>query len=189
MSLHTPLVFIDVETTGLSPRSGGRVLEIGAIRVENNQIVSSFKQLLHPGTEVPYFITNITGIRDQDVIDAPPFETIASRLQQLFEDAIFVAHNVGFDYGFIQSEFSKVGIGFKKDRLCTVKLSRWLFPEHKSHSLDKIIQRHGFDVANRHRAYDDAEVLVKFYQHLRDIDEPRLLQAVSKTMTLCRNHS
>lgn len=188
MSFHTPLVFIDVETTGLSTRSGGRVLEIGAIRVENNQIVAQYKQLLHPGTEVPYFITKITGITDEDVSGAPEFSQVANEVNTLFEDAIFVAHNVNFDYGFMQHEFKEAGIAFKKDRLCTVKLSRTLFPEHKSHALDKIIERHGFDVENRHRAFDDAEILYKFYMHLLKDKQADLLRAMSKNMILCRNH-
>lgn len=188
MVTHTPYVFLDVETTGLSPRAGGRVIEVGALRVENNIVVARYKQFFHPGTTIPSFITRITGISDKDVVSAPAFEQAAREVNSLFDNAIFVAHNVNFDYGFLQSEFTRSGIQFKKDRLCTVKLSRWLYPEHKSHSLDKIIERHGFSVESRHRAYDDAEILYKFYSHLRDIDEPKLLHGITKNMTFCRNH-
>ncbi len=188
MTDHTPLVFVDVETTGLSARTGGRVIEIGAIRVENNKVVAKYKQLLHPGTDIPHFITNITGIKDEDVEKAPTFEEVAHDVSSFFKDALFVAHNVNFDYGFMQHEFLKAGLKFQKDRLCTVRLSRWWFPEQRSHSLDKIIQRHGFSIKNRHRAYDDAAVLHAFYEHLRAIDEVKLLLAMSKTTTWARHH-
>jgi DNA polymerase III subunit epsilon len=183
-----PLVFLDVETTGLSPRSGGRVLEVGALRVENDKPVAEYRQLLYPGVSVPSFITDITGITDDDVVDAPAFEDVASEIHTLFQDAVFVAHNVNFDYGFMKSEFAQVGTDFRKDRFCTVKLSRTLFPEHKSHALDRIIERHGFTVENRHRAFDDAEILYKFYLHLLHERKEDLFQAISKTMILCRNH-
>lgn len=189
MNSHPPFVFIDTETTGLSARTGGRVLEIGALRVEDNKVVAKYKQLLHPETDVPYFITQITGITDQDVESAPTFADIFQDVRELFKDAIFIAHNVNFDYKFLQSEFEKVGEQFKKDRLCTVRLSRKLFPEHKSHSLDKIIERHGFEVENRHRAYDDAEILYKFYSHLQKDRQEDLQKAIEKTMILCKDHS
>ncbi len=181
-----PLVFIDIETTGLSPRSGGRVLEVGALRVENNTVVQHYKQLVHPQTYVPSFITRMTGIKNQDIIDAPAFSHIATDLEELCHDAIFVAHNVNFDYSFIQHEFATLGKKFSKDRLCTVRLSRLLFPNERSHKLDSIIERHGFNVANRHRAYDDAEILYKFYDHHRQKDEVSLFSAINKTMVYCR---
>lgn len=181
-----PLVFIDIETTGLSPRSGGRVLEVGALRVENNKIVKQYKQLIHPNCYVPSFITKITGIKNQDIIDAPFFEQTAKNIEELCQDAVFVAHNVNFDYTFIQHEFAALGKKFSQDRLCTVRLSRLMFPEYRHHKLDNIIERHGFNVQNRHRAYDDAEILYKFYMHLLKKDEITLFNAIQKTMVYCR---
>lgn len=161
--MHRPFVFLDIETTGGSPRSS-RVLEVGAIRVESNNVVASMNQLINPNEPVPYFITGITGITDKDIWNKPDFASVASELEDLLEDAIFVAHNVNFDYGFLQAEFSRLGVNLKKDRLCTARLSRKLYPQHRSHKLDALIARHGYKVANRHRALDDAEVLYKFYK-------------------------
>lgn len=175
-----PFVFVDIETTGLSARTGGRVLEVGAIRVEEGKVVSEFKQLLHPESRVPYFITQMTGICDDDVKDSPLFCDIAQDLQHFFKDALFIAHNVNFDYRFIQNEFTMLGQTFNKQRLCTVRLSRALFPEHKSHKLDHIIERFGFDVQNRHRAYDDAEILYKFLMHLQQTNTTNLETTFNK---------
>lgn len=160
---HRPFVFIDVETTGMASREA-RIIEVGALRVENNTVVQKFSQLLDPGTSLPSIITNITGIRDQDLQGKPVFADIAGQLQEMFRDAIFVAHNVSFDYGFMTAEFKRLGKPFQQSRLCTVRLSRALYPNQKSHRLDELIRIHGYDVVNRHRAYDDAEVLYKFYR-------------------------
>jgi DNA polymerase-3 subunit epsilon len=160
--VHRPLVFLDIETTGGSATTS-RVLEIGAIRVEQNQIVREYKQLLFPEANVPYFITRLTGIRNEDVWDAPTFQGIADELELLLDGAIFVAHNVNFDYSFIKAEFARLGRRFSADRFCTARLSRLLYPQHKRHNLDSIIERHAYKVQSRHRAFDDAKVLYTFY--------------------------
>lgn len=160
---HRPLVFLDIETTGASARTA-RITEIGALRVENHRVVGSFRQLINPETPIPPFITGMTGITNDMVWSQPTFAGIAHDLELFLHDAIFVAHNVNFDYGFITAEFARMRLDFSMDRLCSVQLSRKLYPEHRSHRLDKIIERLGIEVANRHRAYDDAEVIWKFFQ-------------------------
>ena len=162
-SNHQPLVFLDIETTGATARTS-RITEIGAIRVENGRVVSEFRQLINPEQPVPPFISRMTGIHDEMLWDAPVFQTIADQLEVFLDGALFIAHNVTFDYGFIKSEFERISQKFNMDRACTVRLSRRLHPEHRSHRLDKIIERMNVDVVNRHRAYDDAEVLWKFFQ-------------------------
>ena len=160
-----PLVFLDVETTGASSTTS-RVLEIGALRVEGGKVVKKFKQLIDPTEYVSSFITGLTGITNDDVYGKPIFAQIADELEEMLQEAVFVAHNAGFDYAFIQKEFKLIGTKFTADRLCTVRLSRKLFPMQKSHRLDELIRIHGYQVENRHRAYDDAEVLFKFYQDM-----------------------
>ncbi len=162
-NIHKPLVFLDIETTGASARTS-KITEIGAIRVENGRAVKSFKQLINPERSVPQFITRMTGISDEMLWDAPTFRTIADDLELFLDGAIFVAHNVNFDYSFISQEFAQIGYSFSMDRACTVRLSRRLYPQHRSHRLDMIIERMGLQVESRHRAYDDAEVLWKFFK-------------------------
>lgn len=158
-----PLVFIDVETTGGMAYSS-RILEIGALRVEKGEIVATMKQVLDPEEPVPGWITRLTGIEQAETLGKPRFADMFPHLQTLFQDAIFVAHNVNFDYSFFKEEYRKLGRKFTMDKLCTVRLSRALYPQERSHKLDAVIARHGYDVQNRHRAYDDAEVLHKFYR-------------------------
>jgi DNA polymerase-3 subunit epsilon len=163
MLKHKPLVFVDIETTG-GRYTTSNILDIGIIRVENGVVVQTINQLVQPNTPVPYFITNLTGITNEMVWDQPSFLALAPELESIFKDAIFVAHNVNFDYRFFKQEFKRIGINFKMDRMCTVKLSSRLHPEQRGHSLDRIIERMDLTVTHRHRGYDDAEVLWKFYK-------------------------
>lgn len=162
----TPLVFLDTETTGLSMRND-RIIEIGLLRVENDHIVETFQTLLNPQTYLSPFITQITSIRPEELEHAPLFEDIAPRLLALLDGATLVAHNARFDYGFLRNEFLHVGRKFSTKQLCTAKLSRYLFPEYQRHNLDSIIERCNFTVEKRHRAFDDAKVLLDFYRFLQ----------------------
>jgi DNA polymerase-3 subunit epsilon len=158
---------VDVETTGGSPFFH-RVLEVGILRVEKGEIVRTYNTLINPQTPIPEFITGITNIRDEDVADAPIFEDVKDEILEMFEDAIFVAHNSNFDYGFLKGEFQRHERAFTMDQLCTVRLSRTLFSRFKHHNLTALIERFEFECANRHRAFDDAKVLWDFLQMLPD---------------------
>ena len=164
--LDAPLVFVDVETNGLDS-SRGRVIEVAAIRVEGGKVVQTFRSLIDPEVDVPYYITNLTGITADDLSGAPTFDVVADELRGVLDGAIFVAHNVRFDYSFLQQEFARLGLPFLPRQLCTVKLSRALYPLEKGHKLQDLIQRHGFSFVARHRAYDDAAVLWQFIVHVR----------------------
>lgn len=180
--LDEPLVFVDIETNGLN-HIKGRVIEVAAIRVEGGEIVRSYQQLINPGTPLPYFITNLTGITEGDVADKPLFAAIADELHDVLDGAVFVAHNVRFDYSFLKQEFKRIGKSFAPRQLCTVRLSRALYPEHKSHKLQSLIDRHGLQVSARHRAYDDAHALWQFLQHAQSNHEPEILhQAIAKQL-------
>jgi DNA polymerase III subunit epsilon len=156
---------VDIETTGGHPLFH-RVIEVGLLRIEKGEVVQTYKTLVNPGRPIPEWITGITGITDDQVINAPSFEDIKDELIELFEDAIFVAHNSSFDYGFLQKEFERVDRAFTVDSLCTVRLSRAMFPGFRHHNLTALIERFKFDCANRHRAFDDAKVLWDFLQIL-----------------------
>ena len=182
---HRPLVFVDIETTGGSARES-RITEIGALRVEKGRIVRKFSQLLDPRQPIPAFITKLTGISDAMVTGQPTFADIADELDELFEDAIFVAHFVQFDYGFIKQEFGRAGREFNMDRLCSVRLDRRLYPGQPSHGLDKVIERMGLTVANRHRAYDDAEVIWKMFRQEYEKDSLELFRTMQKVLVLTK---
>ena len=162
-SISQPLAFVDIETTGGS-HFASRVLEVGVVRVENNQVVSTYQTLIHPDEDVPAFITGLTGITNSDVAGSPRFADVADELAEILDGAIFVAHNVRFDYAFLKMEFERLGATFRPPLLCTVRLSRKLYPAVRGHKLSDLIARHGLVAPARHRAYDDAHCLWQFYQ-------------------------
>jgi DNA polymerase-3 subunit epsilon len=174
--LEGPLVFVDIETNGLD-HIRGRVIEVAAIRVEAGVVTQTFRSLIDPETPLPYYITNLTGIKTDDLKGAPMFHEIADELAEVLQGAVFVAHNVRFDYSFLKQEFARVGKPFLPKQLCTVKLSRALHPHEKGHKLADLIQRHGFTFSARHRAYDDAAVLWQFVQYARKQFPPEQVEA------------
>jgi DNA polymerase III subunit epsilon len=156
-----PVVFADIETTGLGARSG-KIIEIALIRVEQNKIVDEFHSLVNPGHHLPDWISSLTGILDTDLEGQPFFSDIADKVAKICNDAVFIAHNVRFDYSFIKNHLQDCGHSFKPELLCTVRLSRALYPKHRSHKLENIINRHNINVPARHRAYEDAKALWDF---------------------------
>lgn len=158
-----PVVFVDIETTGGSYRTS-RILEIAVIRFEEGKVTREFSTLIDPETYVPAFITSITGITSQDVEGKPTFAEIASELEDILRGAVFIAHNVRFDYSFIKQEFARIGREFSPKLLCTVRLSRALYATQKGHSLAKLIERHNIPVTERHRALEDARAMLYFTQ-------------------------
>jgi len=171
MMFEYPVVFVDIETTGGSYRNS-RVLEVAAIRFEDGKIVKEFSTLLNPGTRIPPMITSLTGIAESDIVGAPAFEDIADELLEILDGAVFVAHNVRFDYSFLKQEFAMIGTSFNPRLLCTVRLSRYLYSDQKGHSLEKIIARHSIPVLDRHRALEDARAILYFSQLAYDQHGP-----------------
>ena len=161
--LPQSLVFVDTETTGLSVLHD-RVIEIGILRIENGVLVDGYQTLINPQMYVSSIIEQLTGIKKDDLDSAPVFEDVQRKVQELLDGAVFVAHNVRFDYSFLKNEFKRCGEMFSPKHFCTAKLSRMLFPQHRHHNLDSIIQRFGFSCERRHRAFDDAKILWDFYQ-------------------------
>lgn len=104
--LQRPLAFVDIETTGGSPLNS-RVLELGVVRVEGGRVVGELRTLVDAGEPVPGWITGLTGIKTDDLAGAPSFREVADELSELLEGAVFVAHNVSFDYGFLRAEFER----------------------------------------------------------------------------------
>ncbi len=148
-------VVVDIETTGSRAQAGG-ITEIGAIKIRDNKVIDEWHSLIRPRMRIPAFITSLTGISDAMVKDAPRFAEIADDLSAFLDDAIFVAHNVNFDYGFICAEFSALGTAYRAPKFCTVTGMRRYYPGHKSYGLGNICALVGIDLENHHRALDDA---------------------------------
>jgi len=176
--------FVDVETTGTDP-ARDRITEVGVVTVDRDHDalrVAQWSSLVNPGVPIPPEIRWLTGISDDMVRQAPRFEQIAELLYDNFEDCVFVAHNARFDFGFIKSEFARAAIPWNARMLCTVRLSRRLYPDRGSHSLDAIAARFGLDETGRHRALGDARMLWQFMQKLYERQPPALIEAAIRAL-------
>lgn len=160
--IDQPLVFLDLETTGAN-FARDRILEVGLVEVDRDG-VREWSSLVNPGVSVTPFINQLTGIDDAMVASAPPFEALAEALRERLRGRILVAHNARFDYGFLKGEFARLGVDFRSTVLCTVKLSRKLYPQHHRHNLDTLMIRHAIHADARHRALADAKVLWDLWQ-------------------------
>ena len=181
-ALPEDLVFVDLETTGARAEID-RITEVGIVRVSAGELIEEWSSLVNPECLIPPYIEAFTGISNDMVAAAPRFAEIAATVRQKLHGALFVAHNARFDYSFLRSEFLKADIGFSARILCTVKLSRRLFPEHVRHNLDAVMQRNGLSCSARHRALGDAKVLHDLWFKLRrEVAEPRLLAAVQAAL-------
>ncbi len=156
---------IDIETTGVS-RHRGKITEIAIYKHDGKQVVDEFVSLVNPETSIPMEISRLTGISNEMVANAPRFYEIAKEIINITEDCIFVAHNVNFDYNFIQEEFQRLGYKFQRKKLCTVKQSRVLLPGHRSYSLGKLCKELNITLNGRHRAAGDALATVKLFELL-----------------------
>jgi len=171
--------FVDIETTGSDPERD-RITEIGIKTLANGE-ESVWESLLDPEVLIPQNIQRLTGITPAMVAGKPRFDEVALSVKRELEGKIFVAHNARFDYGFIKASFKRMGMDFRPKVLCTVKLSRLLFPEQARHNLDTIVVAHGLKVSARHRALGDADLLVQFWRVCEEKFGPaRLLEAVDQ---------
>lgn len=159
--LDAPLAIVDLETTGVHP-AHDRVTEIAVIEVDDGEVAGEWSTLVNPGTSIPPAIQALTGITNDMVADAPSFGALAAQLHERLAGRVLVAHNARFDYGFLKQEFERAGLQFRAQTLCTVKLSRRLYPEHARHNLDSVMQRHGIECKARHRALGDADAVWQF---------------------------
>ncbi len=152
---------VDVETTGLSPRHNG-VIEIGLVRVSGLKIIDTYSSFINPGKDIPYFITQLTGITNEDVYDAPFFEDIADEITEFIGSNILAAHNLSFDSSFLKKEFIYCGKEpLNNLGLCTLKLSRRIYPMLRSKSLGVVCKHLGLKNSGAHRALSDSEVTAK----------------------------
>ena len=158
------LAFLDIETTGGNPQRD-RITEIGIRFWRGGQVVGRWQALLNPQTRISGFIERLTGISNAMVADAPTFENLADELEHQLQGAVFVAHNARFDYSFIKAEFRRLGRPFSARVLCTVRLSRALYPEAKRHNMDALIARHNLAQVQRHRAMGDVAAMLAFFEH------------------------
>lgn len=166
-------VVVDVETTG--GRAGlHRVTEIGAVKMRGGEIVDEWSSLINPQRAIPANITRITGITDAMVANAPVFAEIADSFAEFMGEAIFAAHNVNFDYGFISAEYQMIDRRFRHPKICTCSTMRKLYPGYASYSLKNLCREFEIDLKSHHRALCDAKAAAEL---LKLINEKRMEEA------------
>lgn len=154
---------IDIETTGHA-RINGKITEIAIFIHDGFEITDSFTTLINPVCYIPAFITGLTGISNEMVRNAPKFYEVARKIVEMTENKVFVAHNVSFDYHFIQEEFKQLGYDYQRKTLCTVRMSRKYLPGHRSYSLGNLCNELNISINGRHRAAGDALATVKLFE-------------------------
>jgi DNA polymerase III subunit epsilon len=165
---------VDIETTGGSAK-GNKIIEISIFCFDGKKVVDEYHSLINPGTRVPGFITSLTGITEEMLEYAPSFEQVAREIEDFTADSIFVAHNVNFDFTFIRTEFANIGKKFERNKLCTVRTSRKIFPGLPSYSLGNLCGSLGIKIKDRHRAKGDAEATVKLLKLLLKNDKEEFI--------------
>jgi DNA polymerase-3 subunit epsilon len=178
---------VDIETTGGYAANNG-IIEIAILVYDGTDIVERFETLVNPGRNIPRYIEGFTGISNEMVQDAPYFEDIAYRVHEILHDKIFVAHNVNFDYSFVKNHLALFGYILAVKKLCTVRLSRQIFPGFPSYSLGNLCHSLGIELNERHRAGGDASATAILFGRLLKCDQRDLitgsLKKTSKEQTL-----
>ncbi len=188
-NLNTIYAVVDLETTGSSFRKGNRIIQIGITMIQNDTIYEEYDFVVNPGMHIPPLIEKLTGITNQAVKDAPYFEDIASYVFNLLEGCVFVAHNIGFDYHFLNESFRAAGLSEMSIKgIDTVELSKILFPTLKSYRLSDLSVLFGFEHQNVHDAAGDANATAELFLHLKERATQLPLVTLEKILTLA-SHS
>ena len=164
---ETDFVVFDLETTG-AKTPPCRITEIGAYRVQKGKITDEFETLVNPETPIPTFISQLTGISDQMVKNAPRFSEVAADFLDFIGDSVLVAHNAPFDMRFLNHEIGRIHEDYRvaNPHLCTVKISRKLLPNIENHRLNTVANYYSISLVNHHRATDDARATAHIFVNL-----------------------
>ena len=170
---------IDIETTG-GKFNEEKITEIAIFKLSKNGNISKYHKLINPEKKIQPFVEKLTGLNNKMLENKPVFSEISQEINSFTKGCIFVAHNVKFDYRVLKKEFSRIGIKFQRDLLCTIELSKIVFPEMKSYSLGKLVSNLGIEIKNRHRADGDAEATLNLFVLLtKNIERDKLDKLVS----------
>ena len=157
--MTSTLIVLDFETTGMSPRLGARLTEVAAVRVENGRIIDRFQSLMNAGVYVPAFITELTGITNAMVRGAPGVDRVMRDLHAFVDGHPIIAHNASFDRKFLEAEWQRLRLAMTSTLLCSLLVSRRVYPEVASHKLGALVEHLDLPRAGRyHRALADAEM-------------------------------
>ena len=171
---------VDIETTG-GYAANNDITEIAIVLHDGQSVINRFETLVRPVRTIPYYIQVLTGISNDMVAAAPSFEEVAPQIFELLQGKIFVAHNVNFDYSFLKHHFSTAGYELNLNKLCTVRLTKKVFPGLASYSLGNLCNHFGITILNRHRAGGDTDATVRLLEHLLQHNaEPHIQQFIKR---------
>ncbi len=163
---------VDTETTGMNSMHS-RIMDIGIVKMRGSEIMEKWETLINPQQEISYWITFYTNLRDSDVNDKPVFNDFAEKIADMLKNTVFVAHNVGFDYSFLNYEMKRAKQQFDHPKLCTVMLGRKLLPQLANAHLDALSDYYNIKITNRHRALPDAEATAVVFQNFIEIAQKK----------------
>ena len=157
---------IDIETTG-GKFNEEKITEIAIFKLSKNGNITKYHKLINPEKKIQPFVEKLTGLNNKMLKNKPVFNEIAEEINSFTKGCVFVAHNVEFDYRVLKKEFSRIGIRFQRDLLCTIELSKVIFPDLESYSLGKLVSNFGIKINNRHRADGDAEATLDLFSIIK----------------------
>lgn len=175
MNRQKHFAIVDIETTG-SYAGGSCITEVAILIHNGKKVVEKYQSLVNPQSPIPFAIQTLTGITPEMVADAPTFGEIAEDVYHFLQGKVFVAHNVNFDYSFLLKELKQAGYEWQAPKLCTVRLSRKIFPNHRSYSLGDICTVRDIHISARHRAMGDAEATAELFSQLLAHDDNQYIQ-------------
>lgn len=168
-------VVLDIETTGLSPAKGARIIEIGAVKIKNGEIVDEFSTFINPELKIPAKITSLTGITNTMVEDAPVIGIVLDEFKDFIKNSVIVAHNSPFDWDrFLVNNFNKIGVIPENEVIDTKVLSKLTFPLNKKHTLADMCSYLDLEIENHHRAIFDAKITAKAFLKFLEIHKDKL---------------
>lgn len=169
ISLMDRFIVLDLETTGLSPAKGDRVIEIGAVAIEDGEIISEFGTLIYIEKKIPWHARRVHGITDAMLIGKPPPEEVFPELHRFISGSAIIAHNARFDIGFINAEFTRFNLSLNNKTFCTLQAARRLYPHLPNHRLETVARHLLRDLPENlrlHRALDDARLTAKVWMEM-----------------------
>ncbi|WP_428446216.1 3'-5' exonuclease [Photobacterium nomapromontoriensis] len=187
MNTHNPadtIIVLDFETTGLSPNMGDRAIEIGAVKIENGQVVDHFQQLMNPGFRISRFIENYTGISNAMLAQAPCCETVMDQFADFIQGYNLLAHNASFDQRFLDAELERINRSYDGQFVCSLLIARRVYQEMPNHKLGTLVHELNIDNDGTfHRALADSEMTAKLWLRLlNDIEQQYQLPMPSFSM-------
>lgn len=176
-SIDTTYCVLDLETTGFSATTE-KITEVGIMKMQNGEVVDSFSCFVNPQKHIPQRVSEVTNITDEMVADAETIDEVFPKILDFIKDSVIVAHNAGFDVGFLKQTAKNLGYEFDYTYLDTLSLAKDLFPEYKKYKLGKIAENLGIKVEVAHRALDDVDTTVKVFKVMLDMLKERGAQKV-----------